>query len=212
MQPRSDGDLNARITMWEWLKDQVTNWGITKAYLACAVTGGGLLLMQFGLSLFGIGGDADIDGDVDVDADGDGSLGVLSIRAIAGFLTFFGLVGWAGTGAGWSPPLAALAAFAAGASVMLLIAWVMRMFKRLDESGNYDPMDAVGATAQVYLRIPAGGAGKGKVTASINGRSVEFGAITQGSELATGSACRVVRLVTQDTVEVEALAQSKPNS
>lgn len=199
--------------MWDWLTDQLTTWGMNKAYLACAVSGGSLLLMQFGLSLFGIGGDMDADADLDgdVDVDGDGSLNVLSVRAIAGFLTFFGLVGWAGTGAGWHPALVALAAFGAGTSVMVLIAWTMRMFGRLDESGNFDPRTAVGTIAQVYLRIPEGGTGKGKVTASVGGQAVEFAAFTQGDELPTGASCRIVALVSGDIVEVEALSASGPS-
>ena len=192
--------------MWDWLSNQLTHWGIVKAYLGCAVVGGSLLLMQFGLSLFGLGGDMDIDDvDVDVDGDMDGSLNVLSIRAIAGFLTFFGLVGWAGSAAHWHPAVVALAAFAAGSSVMLLIAWVMSMFKHLDESGTIDPAEAVGKSAQVYLRIPGSGSGRGKVTVSIRGTSLELSALTKGAELPTGAACRIVTLVTNDTVEVEPL-------
>lgn len=193
--------------MWDWFKDQLTHWSMVHAYLACATAGGGMLLVQFGLSLFGLGGDMDVDADADfdTDGDGDGSLNVLSIRAVAGFLTFFGLVGWAGTGAGWHPALTALAALAAGTTVMLLIASVMRMFRRLDESGNFDPNLAIGAIAQVYLRIPGGAIGKGKITASVAGRSVEFAAVTKGDALATGSNCKIVSLISADTVEVEAI-------
>ncbi len=192
--------------MWDWLQTQWTQWSMTHAYLACAAAGGSILLMQFGLSLFGLGGDAGADGDLDVDAEGDPSLHVLSLRAIAGFLTFFGLVGWAGTGAGWHPAVTALAAGGAGTAVMLVIAYVMRMFGRLDESGNFDLKQTIGTVAQVYLRVPGASSGKGKVTASAGGRSIELQAMTRGEAIATGKTCRIVALVAADTVEVEALS------
>lgn len=203
-------DWIQRIFMWDWLSKNWTQWGMVHAYLACAATGGSILLAQFGLSMFGLGGDElDVDADIDptdVDVDGDGgSLNFLSIRALAGFLTFFGLVGWAGTSSGWHPAVTAGAAGLAGGSVMFFIAWIMRLFVRLSESGNIKPSRAVGLTAQVYLRVPSNGTGKGKITVSVDAQSLELAATTKGPELPTGSACRVLDLITEDTVEVQAL-------
>ncbi len=189
-----------------WARDNLVDFTITKMYIACAVAGGTVLIAQTGLNLFGLGGDSDIDPDIDVDdIDGGDSLSFLSIRALAGFMTFFGLVGWMGTGKEWGTVITAGAAFAAGSSVMFLIAFLMRFFRRMASSGNVKPAKAVGKTANVYLRIPADNQGKGKITVRLQDRSMEFDAVTKGAELPTGSECRIVAMITEGTFEVAPL-------
>jgi hypothetical protein len=198
-------ELWTRLT--EWAQTHLSDWTMIKVYIACAVAGGSVLIGQTGLNLFGLGGADDIDADTDVDAiegDSDG-LHLLSVRALAGFLTFFGLVGWAGTASGWNPLATVLASFASGAAVMVMVALVMRFFSRMASEGNVNPRNAVGKSARVYLRIPARRAGKGKVTVSIQGRSMQFEAVTAGDELPSGSDCRIARMTTDDTFEVEPL-------
>ena len=67
------------------------------------------------------------------------------------------------------------------------------------------PENAVGKTAKVYLRVPGEHSGAGKITVSIQGRSQEFGAVTGGPELPTGSEARVLGMTTENTFEVVAL-------
>lgn len=187
----------------EWSGKHLSDWTVAKAYIACAVAGGAVILGQTGLNLFGLGGDADVDPDVDVDdIEGADGLNFLSIRAMAGFLTFFGLVGWGGTAAGWGTGPTVLAAAAAGSTVMVLVAFIMRFFRRMASDGNVKPEEAVGKAARVYLRIPARGEGKGKVVLSLQGRSVEFDAVSSGDPLASGTQCRILRMTTDNTVEV----------
>lgn len=191
-------------TIVGWAQDNLAHWGMIKVYIACAIAGGSVLIGQTGLNLFGLGdADSDVDPDVDVDdLDGGDDLNFLSIRALAGFLTFFGLVGWAGAGADW--PLAAhvSVAFAAGAMVMVMVAVIMRFFRKMQSSGNIQPHSVVGHTAKVYLKVPGERAGKGKITVSIQGRSMEFDATTAGEDLPSGSECRIVRMTTEDSFEV----------
>ena len=186
--------------------EHLTSWTIAKAYIACAILGGSVLIGHTGLNLFGLGGDTDVDPDTDVDAlEGADAMNFVSVRALGGFLTFFGLVGWGGMASGWGTFLSLLAAFGAGSSVMVLVAWIMRFFRRMGSEGNIQPENAVGMSAAVYLRIPGQRAGKGKIVVTLQGRSVEFDAITAGAELPSGSQCRIVRLTTSDTFEVAPL-------
>ena len=191
----------------EWAKDHLGTWTLVKAYIACAAAGGTVLLGQAGLNLFGLGGDVDVDADVDADAldAGDGSVQFLSVRTMASFLTLFGLVGWAGTAYGWGTVPTAAAALASGSSVMILVAYLLATFRKLQSQGNLDPRRAVGSSAQVYLRIPEKGAGQGKITVALQGRTAEFAAVSSGPELATGSTCRIVDMTTADTFVVEPL-------
>ncbi|MFT4543314.1 MAG: hypothetical protein ACI835_005784 [Planctomycetota bacterium] len=187
-----------------WGRDNLSDWTMSKIYIACAVAGGSVILGQTGLNLFGLGdGGADVDPDIDVDdLEGGVGLNFLSIRAMAGFLTFFGLVGWGGTSSQWNPIATIGAAFGAGSSVMLMVAMIMRFFKGMQSDGNIHPEGAVGDTAKVYLRIPAERSGKGKVTVNLQGRSMQFDALTAGPELPSGAECRILRMTTEGTFEV----------
>jgi hypothetical protein len=183
-------------------------WSLMTLYVGSAVVGGLVLLFQ--LALLFLGGDADVDADADFDVHagdaGEGGLNLLSVRAVAGFLTFFGLAGAWGTQAQWGTPITLVVATALGSTMMVLVAWMLTSLKKLSSSGNVDPKNAVGATAQVYLRIPAHHSGQGKITVSIQGRSMQYAATTAGAELPTGSTVRVERMTTDGTFEVAPLA------
>lgn len=147
-----------------------------------------------------VGGDV-ADGEVDLDVDSDG-LSFFSIRAIAAFLTFFGLVGMYGQDQGWSDALTAGSALGAGSGMMLAVAWLFSLQSKLHQEGNVKPIDAVGKPAVVYLRIPGEGEGKGKITVAMQGRTVEFAAVTSGPELPTGTDVTVQSMINETTFEV----------
>ncbi len=183
------------------------------AFMVCAALGGLVLLVQMVMLVFGHGGDTDFDHDAEVDLDhDDGSLGLLSIRAIAGFLAFFGLTGLYGEAEGWNPPLTLGAAVIAGFVTMYGVAWLMKQFKKLSSEGNLDPRNAVGKDALVYLRIPGERSGRGKITVLVQGRSLQFEAITSGSALPTGAPVRVKSLVSDGLFEVVAAGESAASS
>ncbi len=190
------------------------SWKMETVYIGCAVAGGTVLVLQTVLLLFGA---ADHDTDVHVDAGGIGhsgsgeehaqdvGFGLLSVRTISAFLTFFGLTGWYGVGAGWAPITTVVAALVGGFAMLFLVAWLLHVQKKLASSGTVDLAGAVGHAARVYLRIPEKNVGKGKITLILQGRTVELNAFTNGDSIPTGSEVRVVRQVTGDTFEVESL-------
>ncbi|MCA8979704.1 MAG: hypothetical protein KDC14_06740 [Planctomycetes bacterium] len=171
----------------------------------CAGIGSGVLVLQLLLQLFG-GGDVDdfdVDGgDLDV---GDHDFQWLSLRTITSFLAIFGLVGWWGTAEEWGSPRTLGSAVAAGLATMLVVAYLLSLQRKLASQGNVKAENVVGLVARVYLKIPSERSGMGKITVLVQERSMEYGAQTAGAELPTGAQVRVVRMLTANTFEVEAL-------
>jgi len=190
---------------------------IQTVYLVCAAAGGTVLVVQTVMLLLGHGDDAgDVGHDVPHDLGSSGSgeaheadsgMSLISVRTIAAFLAFFGLAGWAGTRAGWGTLPTVAAAIGAGSVMLVAVAWLFSMQKRLTAQGNLEPARAVGMTARVYLRIPSANSGKGKIHVVVQGRTAEFAAFTKhATPIDTGDEVRVVRQVTADTFEVEPIA------
>jgi hypothetical protein len=181
-------------------------------YVVCALVGGTLLVVQFLLGLVGFGDHDDVSGDHDVDTDVDHEvghehagawfLGVLTLRTVAAALTFFGLVGWALGAQLEDNLLTAACATAAGLAALLIVAWLMKSLKRLGADGTVRIERAVGHPATVYLRIPGKKAGAGKVTVTLQNRTMEYQAVTADEELPTGAKVVVVAVVSSDTLEV----------
>ena len=179
-------------------------------YLVLACVGGGILLLQVVLQVFGLAGEGDFDGShhggsIGADAgthDGSWFFGVLSLKAVVAFVGLFGLTGLALIDAGWSAFARVAMSTLVGFVGMLLVAFLMRGLTRLSSSGSVDPRNAVGVAGAVYLRIPAYGRGAGKVTVEIQGRSLQLEAITDGDEIPTGARVKVIGLVGEETLKV----------
>jgi hypothetical protein len=184
-------------------------WSREMMYLICAAVGGAVILLQTLLLLFGFGGMDDVDGlgDGDVELDGtEGAFGFLSVRAVAAFLCFFGLAGWGATTAGWGVFPTIGVALVSGLAIMIVVVGILSLQKRLYSEGNLHPEKIVGETAKVYLRIPANGKGKGKVTVSIQGRTEQYDASSLpdcDEAIPNGTAVRLVRMITPGSFEVE---------
>ncbi|MBI1382207.1 MAG: hypothetical protein GC161_14110 [Planctomycetaceae bacterium] len=189
--------------MPDWLPKELT---LQTGYALCAGLGIVVVVLQLLLGLFG--GDDGDPSDGDFDFEGDGGLDVLTVRGIASFLTVFGLVGWIGTLEGWPRPVSLIAALVSGILVLLSVALILRMQRRLSSTGTVVASRAVGSVGRVYLRIPAAKGGVGKVTVEIQGRTAEYSAFTKGRELTTGTDVRVVRMTTPGTFEVAPLEEN----
>ena len=182
---------------------------MSTVFLYCAVIGGTILVLQFVLLAFGAGGDTDLGTDHGADFGGhdvghsqSAFLKLVSLQTLSAFLTFFGLVGLATQPLGWSPLTVALVATAAGTAALLGVLQLMRSLGRLQAQGNVDLHNAVGLTANVYLRIPPVGAGHGRVLLQVQGRTVECRAISRADEIPTGATVRVLSRTDDDTLVV----------
>jgi hypothetical protein len=190
-------------------------------FTVCAVLGGGILILQFLLGLFGLGGGHDVGhlgaGHAGLDANASGAhggelgeheepaeagLNLLSVRALTAGLAFFGLAGLATVSAGWPAILALPAAAVAGFLAMLFVAVTMRWLLRLESDGSPRIANAIGAEATVYIPIPAHASAPGKVMFALQGRTVEYDAVTTGSSLPTGASVIIVDVRDDNVLEV----------
>ena len=150
--------------------------------------------------------DAHFDAAHAADATGDHSaswfFGVLSFRSLVAAVAFFGLMGLVGDSAAWPVPIVFFAATGSGAAAMVIVAWLMRTLYRLRSEGNVRIENAVGCAGNVYLTIPANRDGAGKVTIKVQGRTMEYKAMTADSALPTGTPIVVFGVIGSDILEV----------
>lgn len=192
---------------------------VQQIFALIAIPSTAILIIQTVLQLIGIGGDdvpEDIDGDGIPDSDLDAAAAAddgLSLFSIRGILSMLCITGWLGVGLletalpDWA---AILIAVAAGVATLIGIAFLMRGIYKLQSSGNIDISNAIGKVAQVYIPIPAAGAGSGKVTITLQEKFCEYTAITAAAEaLKTGSYVRVVSVSDGGVLLVEPLPGAK---
>jgi hypothetical protein len=187
-----------------------------QVYFWAALVGGTLLLLQVVMQVIGLGHDVETDGgtpDADASA-GDahdpahgGNLffGILSFKALVAFAGIFGLTGLALERTELSGFHRVSLAVLAGLLAMVCVAWLMRMLHGLSASGTLVVGNAVGHQAEVYLRVPGGRTGRGKVTLELQGRTVELGAVTDGEAIPTGALVRVLEVVGGELLNVAPL-------
>jgi hypothetical protein len=186
-------------------------------YLVCALVGGTLLIGQMALSAIGFGHhdtdvhvDHDVHHDVSHDHDSSWFVGLLTFRAIVAALMFFGLVGLASLPRFPEEEMVPLGmALAGGFAAMFGVSWMMKQLHRLRAEGTVRIERAIGADGTVYLTVPGHKSGVGKVTLSLQNRTVEYQAITNHEALPTGAKVRIVGVIGSDTLEVVPAVESE---
>jgi hypothetical protein len=137
-------------------------------FVSLAVVGASLLLVRTVMMLAGIGHhDVDISGvgghfdvhfdhggDVhsgDSDSSSDADFRLFSLQTLTAFFLIAGLAGLAfHRGSHLGAAISVLGALAAGALMMVVIAWLLSTLRRLQTSGTIDLRSAVGEEGTVY--------------------------------------------------------------
>jgi hypothetical protein len=138
---------------------------------------------------------------------------ILTFQAVVSFLAFFGIGGLATLSHGHGPWLSSAVAVATGMTAVAVLGQIFGSLRRLQTDGSVRLTSALGVRGVVYLRVPGHDAGEGKVTIPVQGRTIEVLARTPGPELRTGEPVVVLRVLDDQTVEVEAApvpVHSKP--
>lgn len=162
--------------------------GLEIAYFIIACIGTLALLIQIVLMIVGAGSDADMD--MDTDTDGDGSLDShtdtgVSLFTLKGLTAFFAIGGWTGMlmlSYNIHVGISVAVSVVAGLAAYFVVWGLIRLVLRLQEDGTADYATAIGKEATVYVSIPAGRSGRGKVTLVLQGRYTEADAVTDEEE------------------------------
>ena len=171
--------------------------------------GGALILLQLALGLGGLSHDSPDAGHLAHGGHGGhgshehgAGLNLLSVRTVAAGVAFFGGAGWAALAAGLPTPAAVVLAVVLGFAALVGAAYLMRSLLRLESDGTPVIDGAVGLPAKVYLAVPGGRAGVGKIHVTLQNRTVEYQAVSSQDDLPTGADVIVVDVLGPDTVEV----------
>lgn len=169
-----------------------------------------IILMLIGFSdddAFTGGSDLDADvGDIDlINNEGATTLGlrIVSVRTVIAFLclgsfavffVMFYLPWWA----------AVLIGIVIGGAAGFLMGLAINSLSKMQSSGNIDINNCVGKTGEVYLTIPAGRGGVGKVNVLVQERLTEFEAVTDSTEpIKTGRGIKVLSVSGEHILVVE---------
>lgn len=170
-----------------------------QVFWGCAIVGSAIFLVQALLTLIGM--DHDLDMDVDADfSDGDtmdlgGGLSLFSIRNLINFLVGFGWGGVCFSSVVSNKIILCILAVIVGMAFVWFYFMIRRQTRKLESNGAFNINLCVGKVADVYLRIPEGGTGLGKVQISVNGSIHEVDAMTDGAELPSGTKVTVIEVV-----------------
>jgi hypothetical protein len=158
-----------------------------------------IFLALLGMTIFGGDvSDSDVDTNIDTHiADGDSiPFQFLSLKNI---VAFFAVFSWSGIGfinAGLPAWLVILLALICGFLMMLLMATLFYLMSKLAENGTLKMNNAVGKLGEVYLVIPAGRSGMGKVQLNVQGSLRTLDAITDDLEkIPTSSIIQVLDVI-----------------
>jgi hypothetical protein len=198
---------------------------MTTLFVICAAVGGSVMLMQFLLTVIGLGGEAldvdlpdgidadvDVDVDLDVDAGHDGGthvFSVLSFRTITAAMAFFGLGGLGAQSVGWGVLPTVVFAVLCALGALYAVFWLFQSLRRFNADGTARIRGAVGRHGTVYITIPEYLSGIGKIQLSLQNRTMEYLAQTSGEQLPPGVKIVVTDIVTPDTVVVESVYEEE---
>jgi len=184
--------------------------GLRRVFWIIALAASLVFIIQTVITFIGLGTDMDVDAGPDSmdglgDSVEDGSLsGLFSFRNLINFLLGYG---WAGVllyDSISSRLLLQIVAIAVGITFVAAFVFMFRQLMKLSHDGSFKLNEAIGLTADVYLRIPASRTGSGKVQVSVKGSTHEIDAVTdRRMEIPTGDHVRIVEVLGDDLLLVE---------
>ena len=188
------------ITWWTSLSTAMqVLWAVT---LSASL----IFVIQTVLTFLGLGDhDADFDLDTsDGSFDTDPSMNLLTFRNLVNFCLGFGWTAVLMHDKIQSNALLIIVSVIVGVLLVTVVMWIFKWLSGMQQTGNIDVhKSAVGCEGKVYLTIPGGRKGEGKVQISINNAVREYDAVTDGETIPTGTAIKVTEVINDYTLLVE---------
>ncbi|MGN6645589.1 MAG: serine protease [Cytophaga sp.] len=165
-----------------------------------------IFLIQTIMTFFGgdtaDGLDADFDGDLE---DGDSHFQLFSFRNLINFL-----LGFSWTGISFynsiNHTLLIVLSVAVGALFVYMFFAIIRELQKLAEDNSFSYEETLNKSAEVYLTIPGGKSGRGKILVSVNGSMHELDAMTENDvKIPSGSTVKIVKILNENILLVETL-------
>jgi hypothetical protein len=178
-----------------------------KVYWCIALGASLIFVIQTIMTFIGLDGSegihADFDGNLD---DGGGPGQIFSFRNFVNFLLGYGWAAICFYRAIPSTLWLNVVAIGVGLAFVLLFFFLMKQMTRLATDKTFRLEQALGRAADVYLTIPAGMSGRGKVQVSVGGAYHEIDAMTRGEKLPTGAKARIDETIDSQTLLVSKLS------
>ena len=173
-------------TIQQWYTALTPN---EQVFWTIALIASAVFIIQAVMTLLGMDADYDFsDGDT---MDLGGAMSLFTIRSVVNFFVGFGWCGVTMTEKTESSAMIYIVSCIVGCCFSYSWLFLKKKLKALESNGSINLNECIGMEGAVYLRIPGGKKGKGKVQISVNGSIHEFDAVTQGENIPTGETIRI---------------------
>lgn len=178
-----------------------TLWGI-------AIAASAVFIIQSIMTFVGMDSETNFDGDFDGDMSADGAgestpFQLFTFRNLINFMLGFSWTAIALRASTESTSLMLVGGVVVGVLLVCAVMYLFKWMSSMQQSGTIEPEALVGCKGSVYLTIPAGRTGEGKVQITVRGAIREYNAMTEGDRLPNEAPIRVVAVLNGHTVLVE---------
>ena len=178
-----------------------TLWGI-------AIAASAVFIIQSIMTFVGMDSETNFDGDFDGDMSADGvgestPFQLFTFRNLINFMLGFSWTAIALRASTESTSLMLVGGVVVGALLVCAVMYLFKWMSGTQQSGTIEPEALVGCKGSVYLTIPAGRTGEGKVQITVRSAIREYNAMTDGDRLPNEAPIRVVAVLNGHTVLVE---------
>ena len=178
-----------------------TLWGI-------AIVASAVFIIQSIMTFVGMDSETNFDGDFDGDMSADGAgestpFQLFTFRNLINFMLGFSWTAIALRSSTKSTSLILVGGVVVGVLLVFAVMYLFKWMSGMQQSGTIEPEALVGCKGSVYLTIPAGRTGEGKVQITVRSAIREYNAMTDGDRLPNEAPIRVVAVLNGHTVLVE---------